>query len=94
MSEEMPSATREALETYGVVRATKYPKLDALLKELLARDGQITALTYSRRNGCVAEVRLQGNSFSAINDEPAAAVAEAFVQALAAEPRQGELFAQ
>lgn len=89
---EMPQEQRAVLEDFGVVKPTKYPKLDALLKEIVSRDGAVTRFTYDSRNGCAASVRLQGNSFDALNDDPTAAVAEAFIQALQAEPRQAGLF--
>ena len=87
---DMTLLIRSTLEDFGVIKAPKLPSLDTRVKAIRERGGTV-ALDYQDR-GCTATVGLSGNTFDAFNDAPARAVAEAFTQALLAEPKQVSLF--
>ena len=87
---EMNETIRATLEDFGVVKPPKLPKLDVLVNEIRKRGGTVQ-FNYTDR-GCTAQVGLSGNTFDAFHDSPGRAVAQAFSQALLAEPQQTQLF--
>lgn len=78
--------TRDVLERFGVIKPAKLPALDKLCKSIRSHKGTVELTIGS--GVATASVRLSGNAFDGTGDTPDIAVADAFAQALLAEPGQ------
>lgn len=90
MAEELTEVQRMALEQFGILKTPKPPKVDALIKEIVKRKGEVTLKVSV--DGASANVALSGKGFDALSDDPCFAVSDALTQALLAEPQQISFF--